>query len=106
MRHDDDNNSQLFPVASIIITVPRPIEQSNMSKYFSISGPHLDIPLQLLRHGCHSSAVNLTVLFGDENASADGAMCEQQMMSEAIDAAVASEDVVSMVFWREREREH
>jgi len=39
----------------------------------------------------------LEVEEGDENASADGAMCEQQMTSEAKDAAVASEDVVTMV---------
>jgi len=58
---DDGGDSLLFPVAASSLsssTVPRPIEQSNVSKYFSISGPHLDIPLRLL--------VLLSTSLGDE----------------------------------------
>lgn len=45
---DDDDSAELAAAALSFSSVPRPIEQSNVSKYLSTSGPHLEIPLRLL----------------------------------------------------------
>ena len=43
----DDDGDDDSAALSFSTVVPRPIEQSNVSKYLSISGPHLEIPLRL-----------------------------------------------------------